>query len=431
MSQTFIAQSNTLSAFASDTILPSVAMDERNPHRAHLALFNTTGSGQVVRIRDISVFGSWAGTTVNTQKVVPITSHSGGEPFYPAKVDSNNASFPSTVEIKLNAIHATVATGSLTRVQRFPNALLGVTAGYKLQWKNASLHGWSDSSTAQVQKYSLRNGQGLGIQEGSAPNAYLFPIEVNAIIRLSDTGACYYVTAFTCAGSPFAFTVLNNGYTAGQVEIIDLRFNSARGGTSVASTADINPTIQVALLEGYNATNNGTVVTPLTMDTTNSLNSGIKVYKDVDVGYFYARTGNLATNALFLRNMPQTAPQTAPMFTPARQNIYKSNTQYTDIVIKEGSGIAVLLPTQGALNSTFCIDMTFTQESTTAGAVYPTVGNVDLSIQYGPNGTDYTGTLVQPATTNVLSGVTYGAGGTEFTGTATAGEGGFISIVNE
>lgn len=55
---------------------------------------------------------------------------------------------------------------------------------------------------------------------------------------------------------------------------------------------------------------------------------------------------------------------------------------------------------------------------------YPAVGDVDAGVQYGPNATDYTGTLEQPAITDVLSGVQYGAGGTEFTGTATGGGGG-------
>ena len=81
--------------------------------------------------------------------------------------------------------------------------------------------------------------------------------------------------------------------------------------------------------------------------------------------------------------------------------------------------------------SSYQIDVTFTQESTTAGAVYPSVEDVDLSVQYGPNGTDYTGTLEQPAESDVLVGVQYGAGGTEFTGSATGGGGGFISIINE
>lgn len=65
-----------------------------------------------------------------------------------------------------------------------------------------------------------------------------------------------------------------------------------------------------------------------------------------------------------------------------------------------------------------------------AGAVFPTVGDVDAGTTYGPTGADYTGTLEQPDVADVLVGVQYGAGGTEFTGEATGG-GGFISIINE
>jgi hypothetical protein len=65
------------------------------------------------------------------------------------------------------------------------------------------------------------------------------------------------------------------------------------------------------------------------------------------------------------------------------------------------------------------------------GQVFPSVGDVDNGVTYGPTGADYTGTLEQPTEADVLVGVQYGAGGTEFTGTATGGGGGFISIINE
>lgn len=50
------------------------------------------------------------------------------------------------------------------------------------------------------------------------------------------------------------------------------------------------------------------------------------------------------------------------------------------------------------------------------GEVYPDVGDVRSGEQYGPTGTDYTGTLTLPAVDDVRNGVDYGAGGTEFDG---------------
>ena len=72
--------------------------------------------------------------------------------------------------------------------------------------------------------------------------------------------------------------------------------------------------------------------------------------------------------------------------------------------------------------SFFRVDATITHNP--PNATYPAVGDVDQGIQYGPTGTDYTGTLVQPAEADVKNGVSYGAGGTEFTGTLVGGGGG-------
>ena len=76
-------------------------------------------------------------------------------------------------------------------------------------------------------------------------------------------------------------------------------------------------------------------------------------------------------------------------------------------------------------------DNEFTTPILGVGQVFPSVGDVDNGVTYGPTGADYTGTLEQPAESDVLLGVQYGGGGTEFTGTATGGGGGFISIINE
>jgi len=46
----------------------------------------------------------------------------------------------------------------------------------------------------------------------------------------------------------------------------------------------------------------------------------------------------------------------------------------------------------------------------------PAVGDVDLGVQFGAAGTEFTGTLVQPNVNDVQDGVNYGAGGTEFDG---------------
>lgn len=66
----------------------------------------------------------------------------------------------------------------------------------------------------------------------------------------------------------------------------------------------------------------------------------------------------------------------------------------------------------------------YTGAISAGSAIYPSVGDVDSGVLYGPSGIDYSGTLVQPVVSDVKSGVTYGAGGTEFTGTLVPGSSG-------
>lgn len=366
MAQTFIASSDTLSAYQSAVVLPSVAMGERNPNRAHVAILNTTGSNSLVRIREVSVTPfNLQGVTLNTVNLSLITAHNGGETVTPFALDSASATFPSTVEIKTNVLSYTSATGSYAKVMLQQTALLGVTVGYPFAKRNI-LTSFKDATTAETQKITMRNGQGLALTEPNYPNTLNFPVIINATLRLSDTGACYQFTAFANANQPAVLTILNNGYTAGNVELINLQINSVRGGTAVANTADVLPYFTLAILEGYNPSVNGEVITEKKLDSANTLNSYVKLYKNLDVGYFYSRTGNLATNSLMWRNVPQTSRIATPMFTPQKQVIFKSSGTENDLIVREGSGIALLQPDAGAYGSSYYIDIVFTQESTTA-----------------------------------------------------------------
>lgn len=396
--QTFIATSDTLSAYQSTVVLPSVAMEERNPHRAHFALFNTTGSNSIVKIREVSVSPlNLEGVTLNTVNLSKISAHNGGTTFTPFPLDTASATFPSTVEIRGDVLSYTAVAENFAKVMLQQTSLLGVTVGYPFAKKNI-LNRWRDATTAETQKITLRNGQGIALTAPNYPNTYNFPCIVNAIIRLSDTGACYQFTAFTQSNVPALLTLLNNGYTAGNVEILNLTIDAVRGGVGVASTADSLPYHTLAILEGYNPTNNGEVVTPNKLDSANTLNSYIKLYKNIDVGYFYSRTGNLATNSLMFRTVPQSHRIATPQIAPWKKVIFKSSGAEQDLVIREGSGIALLQPDAGAYGSAYQIDVVFTQETS-----YPATSDVRLGTEYGAG----TGTLV------------------------VGGGGGFISIVNE
>jgi hypothetical protein len=101
------------------------------------------------------------------------------------------------------------------------------------------------------------------------------------------------------------------------------------------------------------------------------------------------------------------------------------------IIVKPGQGLALVggrtslsgeLPLQGAASTfhNYDIDATILYYPPPTGSgTFPPVGDVDFGVVYGPNGNDFTGTLVQPSQNNVRVSISYGAGGTEFTGNVT------------
>ena len=84
----------------------------------------------------------------------------------------------------------------------------------------------------------------------------------------------------------------------------------------------------------------------------------------------------------------------------------------------------------GTVTDMFSRDNEFTTPRLGVGQVFPSVGDVDSGVTYGPTGADYSGTLIQPDVSDVSVGVQYGAGGTEFTGSASGGGGG-VFIISE
>lgn len=104
----------------------------------------------------------------------------------------------------------------------------------------------------------------------------------------------------------------------------------------------------------------------------------------------------------------------------------------TDIVTTFGQSpvLAFARGDIGTVEDMVSRDNEFTTPRLGVGQVFPSVGDVDSGVAYGPTGADYTGTLIQPDEADVTSGVQYGAGGSEFTGSATGGGGG-VFIISE
>jgi hypothetical protein len=99
----------------------------------------------------------------------------------------------------------------------------------------------------------------------------------------------------------------------------------------------------------------------------------------------------------------------------------------SDIVFTEPSWLVSTLPagSLGTPDDILTNKCMVSEIQPPAAGTYPTEGDVDLGIDYGPTGTEYTGTLVQPVESDVKIGIDYGADGTEFTGTYDPATGGY------
>jgi hypothetical protein len=399
-------------------------------------LYNKKGSGKVIRVRKIGITPvgqtDIAGNSLTAaHNLVSITGHGSGDSTYNVtKLDSTSASFPSTIEIKTN-VGSVTTSQNIFRASNFtyfsPRA-----AGVFSLYKRNFIQKWKDATTSEHQQLTLRNGEGFGISGGPyTTNTYQYPMTVIMVVRLSDTGATYFIRGETRVYTPYIFTILNNGYTAGNVQVISIEYLQEKPFADPENPVAIQDhTQEIIFVSNAQINAQGSTVTPLKMDSTSTLNSNILCLKDATVvptgqlNSSYTRQITVGNSLMRVRNA-WTEQRDLPAVDRAKTNLLNvSKHEDTDIILREGMGIAYIPSTYDGSYGCYYIDFWFTQENTEANAVYPAVGDVDLSVQYGPTGADYTGTLEQPAVSDVLSGVGYGAGGTEFTGTATGGSGG-------
>lgn len=90
-----------------------------------------------------------------------------------------------------------------------------------------------------------------------------------------------------------------------------------------------------------------------------------------------------------------------------------------DILAPAGNQDCILEIPSGSLYAPLDILVTGTMvEEIFQNLVFPAEGDVDVTADpYGPTGAEYEGTLAQPVEGDVKLNVQYGANGTEFTGT--------------
>lgn len=433
MAETFTLQKLSEGMEWSQEMSPTVMVAEHPylDHIAALAVFNRTGSGQVVKIKEICINpASTITTTALSNMIVQrITALTGGEAVTPTKLDSNNAALPSQVSIVKYPATVTLSGNPLLRVACFSTfnvtrvlSVLASASGSHSNIGPGQLLRWGDATTAETQKVTLREGQGISI--GPSGTTTGIPIEyiVSFWLRNQSSGACYQVYERLFTTDTHQLSLLNGSGSGVILEVFNIELIEA--GTDDMASFTIEGIDQADLSSGDS-------VTPVSHDSTNTLPADILCIRNARVKSGGYNEGVKIAQAS-RRRVGLVAKGTLTVATPPlsirKNQLWNANEGY-EMVLREGKGIGIFKRTTGGIGR-FDIAITFTIGSTLGSAVFPAVGDVDQGIAYGPNGSDYTGTLEQPAVTDVLVGVQYGAGGTEFTGEATGG-GGFISIINE
>lgn len=415
-----------------DPAVVGTAFDLVRPHVATLALFNKTGSGKVVRVRQVKAEVLQGQTTVTAAPtnfgIQFITAHTPGDEIIPSiKVDSSNAALPSQVVMARRPPAITTSGSVMETVPLIPlanvtRALAGLASRAMHSNLNDNIWRWEHGS--DVQKITLNEGEGIALDPAGIHNAYPHWLEAGVNVRVVATGACYRYK-FPCYTSPYPLYSLLNGAGSGVVLEV-FRITLREIGTDEA------PQVTVERIDGIHEAA-GYASTPKPFDSANSLDANIIGRGNVPVMLAGAKGGGItgaphlfATHGLRLGVGPGLAgfaPQMQGNFLTSQRHLGRNpHDEAWDITLREGEGLALFQRTASGLTY-FDLSFQFTaQDAVDPGAaVFPAEGDVRDGVTYGPTGADNEGDLVLPTEAQVQSGVGFGADGTEFTGTLSGG----------
>lgn len=131
--------------------------------KQHLSLFNGVGSGRVVKVRKLFAINLQIAAITGVAfryDIRKTTAQSAGTTVTPNLCDTNNAAIPAQI---LLATAATVTTGAILWPFPTNNDEIGATNAFPTtplqQYLNLIPEG------AEVQEYTLREGQGITVQQ--------------------------------------------------------------------------------------------------------------------------------------------------------------------------------------------------------------------------------------------------------------------------
>ena len=401
-----------------------------------------------------------------------ITALSGGDAVTPIQLDTANAALPAQILIRNNPDSVT-ATDTFRRINDAPaysltaanTQLSSRTYGGSMVTHQKSHYAdiWRGGENANVDSIILRAGEGLALFQEQYGTQH--SMQTAAVVTNIATNASYICRSVDLStdrrlGEP-NFAIFN-GSGSGVTLAVKLWVLPMDG------EAVMIPPLRLCRVAGIAM--GGDAVTPLRPDTSKTAPSALQVLSGpfqprisggwqadyyTTHGTAYAVVGAAAgiawgkaqidagtfSRAVMTQNFRAIGETPSGIRVGTMDDDLMFSAKAGEgIVIKPGDGLALVagreVVSTGGVGTGQAVGNTstfinFDIEATilhypppSGGGTYPAVGDVDFGVTYGPNGNDFTGTLVQPAVTDVKTGVQYGAGGIEFTGTYSGGGGG-------
>lgn len=375
-------------------------------HVATLALFNKTGSGKMVRVRQIKAERLLAQTTKTaigtTLALYRITAHTASEePMTAYSMDTDNASLPSQVEMYRRPFSVTTSGTPIDSTCAVPCANEARALGHMVSrmagaQEYQDVYVWVSDTGNEVQKVVLREGEGISLSTNGVTNAFPHWLEASVTVRNSSSGACYRYNFPTYFTPLPVFSLLNGSGSGVVLEVV-------RVGLREIGT-DVLPQVTVERIDGIDETS-GYSSTPDPFDTVNSLDANIIGRGNVKVTMDGSKRGAFMVipHLAYKIGAGLGVGPNLSGFHPQNQDSHHTSQPFAgryphedlhDICLREGEGIGIF---QRSASGRIAFDLMiqFTVEGVTGG--YPPESKVENNYVFGPND-EYTGSLAGGST---------------------------------
>lgn len=350
-------------------------------HASVLAIHNEHGSDRIVRVVDLQILEAvarTAGAALTSWTLERITALSGGRALTPIKMDSDSSDLPAQVSLVREPGSVTTAgvlrrgvKGQLLGTARSPQFARWAKGGGFLGALNATTVYDMRDGGAGSQAHVLREGQGVVLATGAAAgNPYR--VQVRAWISVDGTGACHLVSTVLNMGAGPNPLAIFNGSGSGVV------LHLARVEVEELYTDDAIPLLTVETISGLR---DGHALAPVPMDTGNAaLPAGVMVRRGAGVVQA-GPDGLVGSRQRAGGNLPLRRAVLAPLgvgvalasgalnlgLNRRHQALGGRDSSVSQLVLREGEGLAVLQRANASGLGEHELVLTFTVEDVSSG----------------------------------------------------------------